>query len=379
MARRRSGGPLAVYANGERVATSTGAFDLLREIGRDCVGAVQILPDDVEPPDVHRVEASPLTESDIAELLRTIPSSSVAFPAARENFRISMAGAQEKTALLFHDGRWLRPRAATPTTHILKLPLGTVTTYRVDLSRSPENEWLCGRVLAAYELPVAESRVAQFEDQRVLIVERFDRVSSRDRSWIIRRPVEDFCQATATPPGEKYESDGGPGIADILALLGSSQEAKDRELFLSAQILMWMLAAPDAHAKNFSIFLESGGHYRLTPLYDVMSVWPVVGRGRNSIPLESVRMAMAVSGKNRHYHWDRISARHWIETGRRHGVPEATTVHIIEQLIERTEAVIDHVGSQVYGGYDEATASAVFDGLRVSARRLKQQLEKSAG
>ncbi len=62
---------------------------------------------------------------------------------------------QEKTALLFHEGRWLRPHGATPTTHILKLPLGLVGNRRADLTTSVENEWLCMTILKAFGLPVA--------------------------------------------------------------------------------------------------------------------------------------------------------------------------------------------------------------------------------
>src|SRR5258708_21670498 len=111
---------------------STQAFELLEAIGRDCVGAVQLLPLDQKPVGWNRVAARPLTEAELEQLLRSVVAPP---PLGRhdlrhddhdDDFRISIAGAQEKTALLSMGGAWYRPRGATPTTHILKLPLGIV-------------------------------------------------------------------------------------------------------------------------------------------------------------------------------------------------------------------------------------------------------------
>ncbi|TVR52894.1 MAG: type II toxin-antitoxin system HipA family toxin [Spirochaetaceae bacterium] len=353
-------------------APSIGAFDLLREIGRDCVGAVQVLPTDEPVPDVRSIAGSALAESDVAALLRRTASSPGLVLPDRDDFRISIAGAQEKTALLYHNEQWMLPRGTTPSTHIFKPALGRVSDFNADLSSSPENEWLCNRILDAFGLPVPESVVAQYEDRRALVVTRFDRLLSTDGTWIVRLPVEDFCQATSTPPSRKYESDGGPGILTVMGILGASRVPSDRATFLTAQILMWMLGAPDAHAKNFSIFLEPGGSFRLAPVYDVLSAWPVLGHGPDRIPIQRLRMAMAVTGKNRHYRWDAIAARHWIETARRHGVSTPTTVGIMERLIERTESAIDRAITELPTDFPEPTASAIFQGLRSSAERLRK-------
>jgi serine/threonine-protein kinase HipA len=41
---------------------SIDAFDLLQEIGRDCVGAVQLLEEDEAPIDVKRSDGTPMLE-----------------------------------------------------------------------------------------------------------------------------------------------------------------------------------------------------------------------------------------------------------------------------------------------------------------------------
>lgn len=167
----------------ERVARrfqtgSTEAFALLEEIGRDCVGALQVLPESGPPEGIQEVKATPLNDAEVAQVLRNTltPASIVGRNGAEVDFRISIAGAQEKTALLWLNGQWCLPHGATPTTHILKLPLGLVGNLRFDMSDSVENEWLCSKILHAYGLPVASTQILQFEDMKVLAVERFDRM-----------------------------------------------------------------------------------------------------------------------------------------------------------------------------------------------------------
>ena len=86
---------------------STDAFDLLQEIGRDCVGALQLAPEDASPPDVHQITGNPLTREGVAKiLLGTLGSTFGSEDTAGDAFRISIAGAQEKTALLRRQGKW---------------------------------------------------------------------------------------------------------------------------------------------------------------------------------------------------------------------------------------------------------------------------------
>jgi serine/threonine-protein kinase HipA len=353
-------------------APSSRAFDLLTEIGRDCVGAIQLLPEKAAPERVRRIQGTRLTDAGVAKALAGSLDGTHAFGANEGGeFRISLAGMQEKTALLQHQGRWWLPTSTTPTTHILKLPIG-MGPQGIDLGTSVENEWLCGSILHAYGTEVAPSTMETFGDYRVLVVERFDRRLASDKSWIVRLPQEDLCQATATPAANKYQADGGPGILSIMKLLlGSTQPDLDRRKFLRAQMLFWLLCAIDGHAKNFSIFLEPGGGYRLTPLYDVLSAYPVLGKTRGKLSPERVTMAMAVEGTRRHYRWSVIQRRHWEETARRCGLAAALP-SIAAELIERAPEVVKQVAAKLPQDFPDSVAAPIFKGLDDAAKTLRR-------
>ncbi len=355
---------------------SIGAFDLLAEIGRDCVGALQLMREDQSPRDVRRITFEPLSVAGVADLL----SSSLGEPREGEQgeevaFRISLAGAQEKTALLYRDGAWQRPTQTTPTTHILKLPLG-VSPQGIDLSSSVENEWLCSQIVRAYGIPVANCWIEVFADYKVLVVERFDRRLASGGNWYLRLPQEDFCQATATSPGLKYENDGGPGISKIMELLlGSEQAEQDRRDFMRTQLVFWLLAAIDGHAKNFSLFLLPGGGYRLTPRYDILSAYPVLGHGRGKLAREKIKMAMALQGKNRHYRWMEIRGRHFLETAKRCGLTDMKAV--MEEVIAKTPGVVEQVRSRIPSQSTTQIANSILEGVCFQVAQLKAELAQS--
>ena len=360
-------------------ASSTEAFALLAEVGRDCAGALQILPDAAAPKGVQEVSAIPLNDAKVAQVLRnTLTSTSLMGQDSDDiEFRISIAGAQEKTALLWLNDQWCLPQGATPTTHILKLPLGMVGNLRFDMSDSVENEWLCSKILHAYGLPVAPTQMLQFEDMKVLAVERFDRMwwqNEEGKRWLLRIPQEDMCQATGTPSHLKYEADAGPGVRAIMKLLATSIDPdRDRRTFFQAQVLFWMLRATDGHAKNFSISLRPGGAYELTPLYDVLSAYPVIGTGTNQLSTFKAKMAMAVRSKNAHWLMRNIVRRHWLAVGAEHGVVAAdgrSTEVVLDDIVAKTPEVVRSVRALLPERFPDHVANSILNGLQHAADKL---------
>lgn len=339
-------------------------FDLLSFIGRDCVGAIQLMPDRTEI-DVRKIEGIPLSEKEIAEELRNYKALPLGM-SEHQDFRISIAGAQEKTALLMHRGQWHRPVGTTPTTHIFKLPIGRIEHAGIDLSNSVENEWLCMQILRAAGLPVPAVEIQQFEDIKVLAIERFDRELAKDGSWIIRHPQEDMCQASGTAAGLKYESDGGPGITTIMTLLnGSLRPEDDRRQFMTTVFLFWLLGAIDGHAKNFSIFLKQGGRFQLTPVYDVISAYPLAQQ--RQIEYQKMTMTMALHSKNTHYRWSKIMPRHWFGQSKRVDFPESEMQSIIYHALSNIETIIADVASRLPADFPDDITSPIFEGIRKAA------------
>ncbi|ORJ62483.1 type II toxin-antitoxin system HipA family toxin [Geothermobacter hydrogeniphilus] len=348
-------------------ARSNRGFDLLWHVGSDCVGAIQLLPEDTQV-DVQKIESESLSDAEIAETLKSYRTMPLGMREDKE-FRISIAGAQEKTALLRLDDEWHRPLGMTPTSHIFKLPIGRIEHSGMDLSDSVENEWLCHAILKAYEIPVANTEMMTFEDTKALVVERFDRRWSTDKSWLIRLPQEDMCQALGVPPALKYESDGGPGIEQIMKLLlGSAHSLADRRTFMTRVFLFWVLGAIDGHAKNFSLALKPGGEFQLTPAYDVLSAYPLIAKKQ----LEQRRMTMAMSlrGKNRQYQWERMFGRHWLSTAKRCNFPSDEMTQIIERIMGEMDPVIERVSARLPKGFPDDVATPIFDGMKRARERM---------
>lgn len=315
------------------------AYSLLAAIGRDCVGALQFLPAGQKPPTDTKVSGEPITPSRIAQKLAGLGRAPLGIGDDDEDFRISIAGAQEKTALLFWKKRWNIPRGSTPTTHIIKPQIG-VLRNGIDLSNSVENEHLCMLLVSAFGLPVANTSIQDFDGTRALVVERFDRQLTRDKRFL-RVPQEDCLQALGVAPVNKYEAHGGPGIHEILQLLKASDApAEDQRIFMKAQISFWLLGATDGHAKNFSIFLYPRGGFRLTPLYDVMSIQPAADAAQ--IRRNRVKFAMAV-GNNRHYALSTILPRHFAESAQQAGMPSQDVEGIFRELHETVPLAIANV------------------------------------
>ena len=349
---------------------SLDAFDLLAAIGRDCVGAVQILKSDVEVDDVRRITSHALTTAEVARRLRASTSTRLFGTEDDGALRISLAGAQEKIALLQLDGTWHVPHAATPTTHILKLPLGVIGNVQADMRDSVENEWLCLRLLAELGFAVADAAIARFEDDagvvKALVVRRFDRefvaAGAQHPAWIVRLPQEDLCQATGTPPDRKYEGDGGPGIAEVLGVLQAGLEpAEDAITFAKVQLAFWLLAAPDGHAKNFSLFLTRDG-YRLTPLYDVLSAWPIIGSGPSEWAYQDATLAMAIRGSRPYRALGRIALRHWKRLAQQTSAPGAFIAMV--QLVEHAEGALRRVEAQLPADFPEQVWERIAQGVR---------------
>jgi serine/threonine-protein kinase HipA len=252
-----------------RYETKADVFSLLSTpIGRDCPGAVQLIASDQPDQFLARAKALKwLSTNDVADRLRALRIDSAEWQTADSIGRWSLAGAQAKCALYRDKSRWAEATGRTPTTHILKPAISGLVDQDI-------NEHVCLRAAQLVGVAAADSSIEMFGDQRALIVNRFDRM--RTPLGIQRVHQEDLCQALSVSPALKYQSDGGPGVADIGKLFARISPSGDDRLpkaFLDGLIFNWIIGGSDAHAKNYSLLLH-GDQVRLAPLYDISSVLP---------------------------------------------------------------------------------------------------------
>lgn len=347
-------------------------FDLLAEIGRDSVGAVTLLPPG------ERITSQPLTWQTLdkkrLETLLTAYQSDIPLGMINEegDFRISVAGAQEKTALLKIKGDWCIPKGMTPTTHIIKLPIGEIKqpNATLELRESVDNEYLCLALARELEFDVPATEIIRTETIRALAVERFDRQWARDDSVLLRLPQEDLCQVFGLPSSVKYESDGGPGIAKIMDfLLGSSAALKDRYDFMKFQVFQWLLGATDGHAKNFSIFIQAGGSYKLTPFYDIISAFPVLGG--KGLHMSDLKLAMGLkASKGRKTEINTIYPRHFLTTAKEVNFPEEQMMEILHYFAENVPKAIDAVTKTLPADFSAHVNHSIVSNLQKLHGRL---------
>ena len=360
-------------------AEGTDAYSLLERIGKDCVGALQFLPDDMTADASSRVKGEPISDREIETLLDNLDLAPLGIDTEHE-FRISVAGAQEKTALLFHEGQWKRPIGTTPTTHILKPQIGTIPTATgtIDLSNSVDNEHYCLKLMGAFGLSTAKTEIATFGKRRVLVVERFDRRWLSD-GQLLRLPQEDCCQALGIPPSRKYQStveghENGPSAVDIMTLLqDGDRPLEDKAAFLKSLIVFWLIGATDGHGKNFSIFLRPGGGFRLTPFYDVLSAQPAFDQ--KQIPHNKYKLAMSV-GNSRHYKILNIRGRHFAETAKDAGLGPTTVNNVFEEILSLADTAPDTTLDQMPKGFATEIHQSLKAAIHARIPLLKEATSK---
>lgn len=259
------------------VATAVGtapenSVALLGAIGGECPGAVSLWPVESGPP--PKPEYEPLDAAGLLALFSPADHQPLANAVTRG--RLSLAGAQEKIALLRDaTGKWYLPLNGAVTSHILKEPTPAFPHIL-------ENELFCMKLAGECGLRVPPTELAA-PGVRVLCAERFDRPASplSERTRRQKLHQEDFCQVLGVNPERKYEADGGPGLKKCAAVIRqySSLPADDLVRFIRWVGFNYLIGNEDAHAKNLALLYLPEG-LRLTPHYDLVSteVYPDLER-----------------------------------------------------------------------------------------------------
>ena len=269
-------------------------FRLLRIIGRDCPGAVQVFGDD-EPSLAENAghDLIELSEDEVARRLAEVREDAAAAWAgvAGQEGHWSLGGCQAKIALRHQGGRWFECRGAAATTHIVKPGVA-------GFGHQALVEYLSMKMARDVGLPVADVDYRLFGGEEAIVVTRYDRVF--DAEGVVHRiHQEDLCQALGVSPSVKYAEQGGPSTPQVLALLRKTGDNARENVyrFILYLFFNYLIGATDAHAKNHSLLHVAPDDIRLAPLYDVASMAPY----RSLAPMQRkpLRTALSIGGENR--------------------------------------------------------------------------------
>ena len=345
------------WAGKHRAATAMPVDLLSTPIGLDCAGAVQFCPPgDEDSLGVRSSGLEPQSEHEIAEWIRLARKDWSAWEGLGSRGQFSLAGAQAKCAAHWDGAQWHVPYGDIPTTHILKPGAENYTDAEVV-------EHVCLTAARHLGIEAASTELAWFESERVVVVTRFD------RSWgggtLQRRHHEDICQAMRLDPEQKYQAYGGSTPEEIAALMWqeSTDAHDDLSRFFDALVYNWAIAAPDAHAKNYSLVLD-GTDVHLTPLYDVISLLPYA-----QSDLLQLRTAMSFSDDFALRAMGHPSA--WEDAGRALGIDPDWAGDRAVEVLRRTPSAISDV---IDGLTPEDRRSRTLLPLSLAAKSLSDQL-----
>ncbi|MCK5745980.1 MAG: type II toxin-antitoxin system HipA family toxin [Oricola sp.] len=310
------------------------AFALISNVGEDCAGAVQFvrpeLLEEVRTADGGAVEW--IDDDEIARRLTALRGDHSAWRRPQDTGQFSLAGAQPKTALLLDAGKWGVPSGRIPTTHILKPPTG-------EFDGHAENEHFCLSLARRLDLPTASSSVMRFDDEIAIVIERYDR--QKTNKGVIRVHQEDVCQALGLPPTKKYQNEGGPGVAELIELLGETSTAADEDIntVIKAMALNWIIAGTDAHAKNYSVLIGAAGRARLAPLYDIASALPY-----DDFDFQKLKLAMKIGGE---YRIRDVRKRQWEKFAQTLKLSPDRVLTLVSEIVTETSAATEAIRDDI--------------------------------
>ena len=235
-------------------------FELLRAIGGECAGALNILPVERSPSTDYRYR--PLGDTELVQLILRRGQIYTALP-PQQRPRLSLAGAQDKCPVLLKDDQYFLPEREAPSSHILKFEVR-------DYLHLPAYETFTTLLAKQTGLPVVDIELRQLQETTYAQIERYDRLW--ESGQLVRLHQEDFCQALGYGFNKKYQQHGGPSFADCYQLLQdvSTDPVIDTQNLLRWQIFNFLAGNSDGHAKNLSLLYFKNGEIRLAPYYDLI-------------------------------------------------------------------------------------------------------------
>ena len=298
-------------------------FAMLAEVGGEIAGAARLISEEASLSE-SGTDYRPLTPEDLAEILRELPHRPMM--AGTGEVRLSLAGAQSKLPIRVDGDNYSLPLGSAPSTHVIK-------PENERLHGLVVNEAYCMQLAGTVGLRTAHASISRVSDVEFLLVDRYDRVRNAEGE-VERLHQEDFCQALGISSVQKYQAEGGPGIADLMRLTREATSTPVTEVahLLDAVIFNLLIGNNDAHGKNFSLLYRERA-VTIAPLYDLVST--------AYYPELSLKMAMMIGGANRA---DDLGREHWERMATSSGLNRTLVLDRVADLAGKVAEAVDSIG-----------------------------------
>ena len=347
---------------------SNDVFTLLSKVGHDCTGGISFT-ESREPPNIgwnyREISASELNE------LVTQRKSFLPFFG---DYRPCISGTQRKTTLTRLNGKWYVPQEKSLSSHIIKYPMDVIAQSNsvLDMSGSVENEFICTQIAKELGFKVPDMEIITAESgAKALAVKRFDRCFGD--GVVTRRHQEDFCQILGVPEHQKYQSENNLSVSKIVDVLSLSAQSKaNNHDFFKFMVLQYLLGATDGHLKNFSVHIAPGGHYQLTPFYDLLSAYPAVGA--TGLNKRKLKLAMGLKASRGYkYQINKICFRHIEQTASQFGISNTNCHEIVSDFLSQFSNALSSIDKR----FPEKEFTLVKDAIFQHATEIVEKLNRT--
>ena len=327
-------------------------FAILKAIGYDCAGAVAFF--DKEQKDLkeyYDIQGNILSDDELENYINNLPKKPLALS---KDKRLSLAGAQDKTAVVLIDDKIALLDNITPTTHILK---PAIKEYK----ETVENEYICLNVAKKLGLKVPNIEIRYANKTKYFLIERYDRGIKDNK--IKRIHQEDFSQALNIPSAYKYQAEGGASFVDCFEILKqTSKPTVSIKQFIELMIFNYLIGNNDAHGKNFSILHYDNGEIEFAPCYDILC----------SMVYDdlSSKMAMKIGG---HYEHNKVLIRHFEKLASDLNISFTQLKKVIKNQCE----ILPNITHEVVNSFENTIGAGILEVVNKNCKRLEKKLKEN--
>lgn len=298
-------GALREYITNQLGIKTQREFLLLKALGEDLPGAIQILPADLT--NLPSIPFETLTNDS------TTTTSST--------FHFSLAGIQLKFSAVKKNTKGLTiPLKGVGGSWIIKLPHGIYQGV-------PENEFAMMALAKAVGITTEENTLIPLEaieglpslfflpQSKAFAIQRFDRSFEKGKIHI-----EDFAQILNVYPEKKYEKANYGTLADIIWKETGEQGLTE---FIRRLVFTILIGNGDMHLKNWSLRYPLDQEPELTPAYDFISTIQYIPQDKLALNLSGEKAFSAIEKKS------------FLKLTEKAHLPEKLVMETVEETLEK--------------------------------------------